>query len=124
MSSPTAKTNLLWALVPLAVVVLIIRFNATATTRIETVSTRFVERLVDPTTVTGAEVEIGVRRSQVVPGHNLESMEWILQAEQIRQDGVWRLEKVDYDNAPNGRGVESPSAIRWWLAWLSGDGKD
>lgn len=124
MSSPTAKTNLLWALVPLAVVVLVIWFNTTATTRIETVSDQFAERLVDPVTVTGAEVDIETRRSQIVPGHNLESMEWIVQAEQIRRDGVWRLEKVDYDNAPTGRGVESPSALRWWLAWLSGDGKD
>lgn len=119
MSSSSAKTSPLWAIVLLAVAALLWWFNCAATVRIETVSDMFSDRLVDPTTIEGAEVEIETRRAHVVPGHNLESMELILQAEQIRRDGTWRLTQIEYDNAPNGRGVESPSVARAWLALLS-----
>lgn len=119
MSSSPAKTNPLWAIVPLIVAGLLWWFNCAATVRIETISNMFFDRLVDPTKIDGAEVDIETRRSQIVPGHNLESMELILQAEQIRREETWRLTHVDYDNAPNGRGVETPSAARGWLAFLS-----
>ena len=119
MSSTTTKTSPLWVAVPLIVAGLLYWFNCAATVRIETVSAMFSDRLVDPTKIEGAEVEIETRRAQIVPGHNLESMELILQAEQIRSDGTWRLTQVEYDNAPNGRGVETPSAARWWLTLLS-----
>ncbi|GAB5559205.1 MAG: hypothetical protein SynsKO_08520 [Synoicihabitans sp.] len=119
MSSPSAKSNLLWALVPLIVAGLLYWFNASAAERVSAVSALFSDRLVDPALIAGAEVNIEVRRSQIVPGHNLESMELMLQAEQLREQETWRLTKVEYDNAPNGRGVETPSAPRWWLALMS-----
>ncbi len=33
--------------------------------------------------------------------------------------GEWRIRKVDYDNAPVGREVISPSPYRWWLGFVA-----
>lgn len=58
----------------------------------------------------------GGMRHLLAPGHNNESYQWIAQTQQMIATGDWRLRHVDYDNAPNGRAVTSPSVYRWWLA--------
>lgn len=55
-------------------------------------------------------------RTLVAPGHNNESYQWIVQTQQMLATGEWRLRHIDYDNAPIGRTVASPSLYRWWLA--------
>lgn len=63
----------------------------------------------------------GARRKLIAPGHNNESYQWIAQTQQMLAEKSWRLRRVDYDNAPLGRPVDSPSPYRWWLAavaWL------
>jgi hypothetical protein len=60
-------------------------------------------------------------RLLIAPGHNNESYQWIAQTQQMIATGEWRLRHVDYDNAPTGRTLYSPSPYRWWLgamAWL------
>lgn len=126
MTSEPAKTSPLWAVVPLLVMGLAVWFHASAIARVEAVSAQFADNLI---LIPEAESPSGYaegRRAQIVPGHNLESYEWIVQAENIRATGDWRIREVDYDNAPNGRTVQSPSAARWWLAAVApilGDGE-
>ena len=52
------------------------------------------------------------------PGHNNESYQWIAQTQGMIATRQWRVRQVDYDNAPGGRPVYSPSPYRWWLAAL------
>lgn len=61
-------------------------------------------------------------RMLIVPGRDEESYQWIVQTQEMISDGQWRLREADYDNAPVGRPVQSPSPYRWWLAavaWLN-----
>jgi hypothetical protein len=58
----------------------------------------------------------GSRRKLIAPGHNNESYQWIAQTQQMVAEKAWRLRHVDYDNAPVGRAVDTPSPYRWWLA--------
>lgn len=67
----------------------------------------------DPASPTGYA---GGVRQLLVPGHNNESYQWIAQTQQMLAEHRWRLRHVDYDNAPIGRDVRSPSPYRWWLA--------
>ena len=63
----------------------------------------------------------GGLRQLIVPEHNNDSYQWIVQAQELLSRGKWHLRHVDYDNAPFGREVRSPSPYRWWLglcAWL------
>lgn len=56
----------------------------------------------------------GVRRL-IVPGHNNNSYQWIMQTQQMVAGGDWRLRHVSYDNAPQGRVTHAPAGYRWWL---------
>jgi hypothetical protein len=57
----------------------------------------------------------GVRRL-ILPEPSADSYQWLLQVEQMGSTGNWRLRHVEYDNAPHGREVRTPSPYRWWLA--------
>ena len=73
---------------------------------------------VDPTSPTGYA---GGARELIVPEHNNDSYHWIAQTQQMLAWNEWRVRHVDYDNAPFGRVVDSPSPYRWWLglvAWV------
>lgn len=61
----------------------------------------------------------GGARLLIAPGHNNESYQWIAQTQRMIATGEWRLRQVDYDNAPTGRTLHSPSPYRWWLAALA-----
>lgn len=70
----------------------------------------------DPGSATGYRG--GVRR-MIIPERNTESYQWIAQTQQMLATGEWRIRHVDYDNAPNGRDVRTPSPYRWWLAFVA-----
>lgn len=73
---------------------------------------------IDPQSPTGFA---GGARELIVPEHNNDTYHWIAQTQQMLARGEWRVRHVDYDNAPFGRLVDSPSPYRWWLgliAWL------
>lgn len=60
-------------------------------------------------------------RQMIVPEHNNDSYQWIVQTQQMLSQGEWRIRYVTYDNAPVGREMRSPSPYRWWLglvAWF------
>ncbi len=58
-------------------------------------------------------------RVHLAPGHNNESYQWIAQTQLMLATGQWRLRHVNYDNAPVGRAVTTPSLYRWWLATIA-----
>lgn len=60
----------------------------------------------------------GLRRL-IVPEHNNESYQWIAQTQQMLARGQVRIRHVDYDNAPLGRDVRTPSPYRWWLGLVA-----
>ena len=57
----------------------------------------------------------GGARRLIVSEHNNDSYHWIAQTQQARARGEIRVRHVDYDNAPFGRPVDTPSPYRWWL---------
>ncbi|MEO6994973.1 MAG: hypothetical protein ABI273_15300, partial [Lacunisphaera sp.] len=67
---------------------------------------------VDATSPTGYA---GGIRELIVPEHNNDSYQWLAQTQQMLAGHEWRLRHVDYDNAPYGRAVRTPSPYRWWL---------
>ncbi|ACB76480.1 hypothetical protein Oter_3200 [Opitutus terrae PB90-1] len=72
---------------------------------------------IDPASPTGYA---GGLRNLIVPGHNNESSQWIIQTQQmLAPGGDWRIREVRYDNAPVGRTVLTPSPFRWWLGLLA-----
>lgn len=59
------------------------------------------------------------QRELIVPGRNERSFDWIAQTQQMFAKGEGRVRTVTYDNAPEGRAVDSPSPYRWWLGLLA-----
>lgn len=60
----------------------------------------------------------GLRRA-IVPSHNNESYQWMQQTQQMFAQSDWRVRRVDYENAPNGREVHESSPYRWWLGLVA-----
>lgn len=119
MTTPSIKSGLIWAIVPVAVIALVLSFNRAAEERIASVSGLLADSLVlerDEASPTGLA---GSRHQQIVPGHNLASFATIAEAEALLHADDWQLRQMDYDNAPQGREVRSPSAARWWLATVA-----
>jgi hypothetical protein len=71
---------------------------------------------VDPASVSGRE---GGTRELILPETSLGSAHWILQTQQMLATGAWRIRSIDYENAPQGREVSTPSPYRWWLATVA-----
>jgi len=72
--------------------------------------------VIDPASPTGYAA--GLRRL-IMPEHNNGSYQWIAQTQQMLARSEWRVRHVDYDNAPFGREVRSPSLYRWWLGLVA-----
>ncbi len=108
-----------WLLVPLAAVCLLVWTDTIRIRHIEVISAITREApVIDTDSPTGYAFGL---RNLVGPDRNIESYQWIMQTQQMFADGEWRLRHVDTDNAPLGRGVQTPSATRWWLglvAWV------
>jgi hypothetical protein len=104
----------LWFLAPLLAFGFILWIHSMRVQRVELVSGSLTTSLsTDAESPTGYA---GGQRLLIAPGHNNESYQWIAQTQRMVADGEWRLRKVDYDNAPTGRAVLTPSPYRWWLA--------
>jgi hypothetical protein len=61
------------------------------------------------------------QRELIIPERSERSFDWIAQTQQMFARREWRVRRIDYENAPFGREVTSPSPYRWWLglvAWL------
>ena len=55
----------------------------------------------------------------IVPGNQSSSFEWLDQTRQMLATGEFRIRHIDYENAPSGHDVSSPSPYRWWLGLLA-----
>ena len=58
-------------------------------------------------------------RAQIVTDPTGQSQQWIAQVQQMLQNRTWKIDRVDYDNAPFGRETRLPSFYRLWLGLLS-----
>jgi len=61
------------------------------------------------------------QRGLILAARNVDSFHWVMQTQQMFGLHEWRVRHVDYDNAPEGREVSTPSPYRWWLgliAWI------
>lgn len=118
MSFPS-RFRLLLGLAALAAAVGCLLFlNAARLHRVDAV-THLVETDVatDPVSPTGYAAGL---RNLIVPAQNHESYQWIIQTQHmLAPNGDWRIRQVQYDNAPTGRTVLTPSPYRWWLALLA-----
>jgi hypothetical protein len=70
------------------------------------------DAVVDPASPTGYA---GGLRQLMVPEHDNNSCQWIVQTQQMLARHEWHVRHVDYDNAPLGRDILTPSPYRWWL---------
>ena len=59
------------------------------------------------------------RRILVLPEEGADGYQWIMQTQAMLAGEGWRIHRVDYDNAPDGREVHWGSPFRWWLGLLA-----
>lgn len=110
----------LWLIAPLCALAFFVTLNIARIGRVAMVTRAGDE----PPAVEGAS-PTGYRggvRNLIVANHNNQSYQWIAQTQQAAEHGAWRVRFVNYDNAPFGRSVFSPSPYRWWLvsvAWCA-----
>jgi hypothetical protein len=57
------------------------------------------------------------RRSQIL--QSTDGYHWVMQTQQMIATGDWRVRRVNYDNAPDGREVHWCSPLHWWLALVA-----
>lgn len=105
-----------WVPVLLVAAIFLLWTKSASIERVEYLTNLEVEVEVDPSSPTGYA---GGRRALIVPEHNNNSYQWVMQAQQMLADDDWLITEVDYDNAPIGREVRSPSVYRWWLATVA-----
>lgn len=65
----------------------------------------------------GAELTPG--NSLPLPAELAASFDWLAQTQRMLNLGEARVRHIDYENAPFGRAVLTPSPYRWWLGFLA-----
>src|SRR5258708_5597386 len=63
--------------------------------------------------------ELAAGNGLIVPEHLTESYHLLPQTQRMFNRGEWRVRHIDYENAPFGRAVHSPSPYRWWLGAIA-----
>jgi hypothetical protein len=116
MNSPGRLISYGWVLVLLVAALFLVWTKSATIERVAYLTDLDVEVEEDYSSPTGYA---GGVRALIVPEHNNSSYQWIMQTQQMLAEDDWRITKVDYDNAPTGREVRSPSVYRWWLATVA-----
>ena len=117
MSHLARLSSRFWIIAPVVALGFLLWAGAARVRRVEVITgLAGATAAVDSKSLTGYA---GGVRMLIVPGHNNESYQWIAQTQQMIAEGNWRLRHVDYDNAPGGRAVTSPSPYRWWLVLVA-----
>lgn len=112
--SARLSSYVLWIVAPIIALAFLLWIDAARVRRVELItSLGGASAAIDPESPTGYANGV---RMLIVPAHNNESYQSIAQTQLMIAGGDWRLRHVDYDNAPLGREVLSPSPYRWWLA--------
>src|SRR4051812_8531446 len=122
MSLTASLLRRVWIAVPLLALVFVIGSHSARRHRIDYVTTVVPSGAVmSATSPTGY---LGGVRNLVLPEQNSSAAQWVMQTQQMLARGEWRVRQIDYENAPLGREVFTPSPYRWWLgvvAWLDHD---
>ena len=73
-----------------------------------------------PLTVSASSApELESGNKLIVPEQLTESYHWLAQTQRMFIRSEWRVRHIDYENAPYGRAVDSPSPYRWWLGLIA-----
>lgn len=118
MSSKPWFSSYLWVLAPIASLGFLLWLNSARLHRVDYLANLVeTDATVDPASATGYA---GGVRAAILPEHNNESYQWIVQTQSmLAPGGEWRVRTVKYDNAPIGRTVLTPSPYRWWLGFVA-----
>jgi len=65
------------------------------------------------------DAELTPNNSLPIPDQLDSSYHWLAQTERMLNRGEARVRHIDYENAPFGRTVLTPSLYRWWLGFLA-----
>jgi hypothetical protein len=120
MRFPRPLSSRAWIIVPLLAVVFLFWIDSVRSGHVGDL-TRLAGGAAAPVDAASPTGYAGGIRELIVPEHNNDSYQWIAQTQQMLARGEWRVRHVNYDNAPEGRAVYSPSPYRWWLgavAWI------
>jgi len=107
-----------WWWVPLGACIFLLWINASRWARVGYLS-GLAETEKPASEVSSPTGYAGGVRQLVLPDHNNDGYQWIAQTQVMLARREWRLHHVDYDNAPFGRAVHSPSPYRWWMALVA-----
>jgi predicted negative regulator of RcsB-dependent stress response len=117
MRLPPWISSRVWIIILFATCVLLLWLHLDRARQVEHISSLVdVQVTVDAASPTGYA---GGRRNLIVPERNSDSYQWLAQTQQMLASKEWRVQHVDYDNAPNGRSVFSASPYRWWLGLVA-----
>ncbi len=118
MSPPVPFTARAWMVVPLLALGFLLWSHSVRRARVNFVTQAVSgDAVVSATSPTGYAGEI---RDLIVPEQNHDSVQWIAQTQQMLARDEWRVRRIDYENAPFGREVLTPSPYRWWLGLVAG----
>jgi hypothetical protein len=68
---------------------------------------------------TPSDEELTPNNSLPIPDQLDASYHWLAQTQRMLNRGETRVRHIDYENAPFGRAVLTPSPYRWWLGFLA-----
>jgi len=66
-----------------------------------------------------SDMEFAPNNSLPIPDQLTASYHWLGQTQRMFNRGEVRVRHIDYENAPFGRAVLTPSPYRWWLGFLA-----
>ena len=117
MSQPSPLFRHAWMPVLLLAAGFVVAVDLRRVTRVEAITAAVTPDVVPaPASPTGYA---GGLRALIMPEQNSDSAAWIVQTQQMFATGNWRVRHIDYENAPYGRDLVSPSPYRWWLAGVA-----
>ncbi|HTF42511.1 MAG TPA: hypothetical protein VK641_01365, partial [Terriglobales bacterium] len=117
---PSRFSSLAWLAVPFAACVLLIWMNVVRIRHIESVSRLGGWSEKPPVAVAASSApELESGNKLIVPEQLTESYHWLAQTQRMFKRSEWRVRHIDYENAPDGRAVNSPSPYRWWLGLIA-----
>jgi len=117
---PLRLSSFVWLAAPLSALVFLLWMNVARIRHVEQVNAlgggQEKPSLPGPAPVAP---ELAAGNKLIVPGQLTESYHWLAQTQRMFNRGEWRVRHIDYENAPFGRDVHSPSPYRWWLGALA-----
>jgi hypothetical protein len=86
---------------------------------LSTIGSPAVNRTGGVTSSAPGEAELTPNNSLPIPDQLDASYHWLAQTQRMLNRGEARVRHIDYENAPFGRTVLTPSPYRWWLGLLA-----